>query len=633
MEYNRAVERDIPRLIFMIDENHPVKRSDVETGIGADKLQALKERIGTARVRATFTTPEDLHGKVILALNELKNIPPRKPKHPANKFYPENFPSVTRFFTGRENVLEGLQKTLKEKCRASLHGTWGLGKTSVVLEYAHRNQEIYEKIFYVRATREETVSNMAQIAETLMPELKEVAEIELKAQKLKAWLDVNKNWLLIFDNAEELESLKSYIPNTKSEHILFASNLRQIKTFGEEVEIDLIEPEDARNLLYHRAKESLEAKVEDASQEEQKVIEEITDELGRLPLAINIAGAYIAKRQISFAKYLERFKQTAEKLLAEQDDFDNYLNKSVAIAFTTAYDELRKPDDDTEEAKLTAQAVEIILKSLVFLSPEAIPEKLLQGILAEQNETFARMAEDEELWEQVRVKLTKYDLLEYDSEANAFETHRLVQRVVENKLNDEEKKELLQNVVLVLKRLFPKVEHTTWAECGKYSPHIEISVKFAKKMEVETDDIAFICNQVGYYLDDLAQYQQAEYFYTFALAIREKVLGAEHPYTAGSLNNLAGLYESQGRYEKALPLYERALAIYEKALGAEHPFTATSLNNLAYLYYSQGRYEDALPLYKRALAIFQKALGENHPRAKIVAGNLLRCKEEMKNKG
>jgi len=63
------------------------------------------------------------------------------------------------------------------------------------------------------------------------------------------------------------------------------------------------------------------------------------------------------------------------------------------------------------------------------------------------------------------------------------------------------------------------------------------------------------------------------------LAIREKVLGPEHPYTALSLNNLARLYHAQGNYCEALPLYQRALAIYEQVLGPEHPDTKVVQNN------------------------------------------------------
>ncbi len=53
------------------------------------------------------------------------------------------------------------------------------------------------------------------------------------------------------------------------------------------------------------------------------------------------------------------------------------------------------------------------------------------------------------------------------------------------------------------------------------------------------------------------------------------MLGPDHPDTVQSLNNLAFLYDSQGKYEQAEPLYQRALAIREKRLGPEHPDTTT----------------------------------------------------------
>jgi hypothetical protein len=47
-------------------------------------------------------------------------------------------------------------------------------------------------------------------------------------------------------------------------------------------------------------------------------------------------------------------------------------------------------------------------------------------------------------------------------------------------------------------------------------------------------------------------------------------------------------------------LYKRSLAIGEKALGSEHPDVALALNNLAHLYQAQGRYAEALPLVRSA---------------------------------
>jgi tetratricopeptide (TPR) repeat protein len=67
------------------------------------------------------------------------------------------------------------------------------------------------------------------------------------------------------------------------------------------------------------------------------------------------------------------------------------------------------------------------------------------------------------------------------------------------------------------------------------------------------------------------------------LALRRQLLGEEHPDVAASLNNLALLYKSQGRYSEAEPLYIQALDICERRLGANHPNTVTTRDNLAYL--------------------------------------------------
>ena len=86
----------------------------------------------------------------------------------------------------------------------------------------------------------------------------------------------------------------------------------------------------------------------------------------------------------------------------------------------------------------------------------------------------------------------------------------------------------------------------------------------------------------------------------------------------------------QGRYGEAEPLYERALAIHEQELGASHPGTANSLNNLAELYSAQGRYEDAKSLYQRALVIFEQQLGFQHPATQTVRANYIAFLEATK---
>src|SRR6266568_3878962 len=72
MEYNRAVERDIPRLIFIMDKAHPIHIDDVETGEGATKLKAFKDLLTSRNIVNFFVSPEDLRYKVIDSLSKLR---------------------------------------------------------------------------------------------------------------------------------------------------------------------------------------------------------------------------------------------------------------------------------------------------------------------------------------------------------------------------------------------------------------------------------------------------------------------------------------------------------------------------------------------------------------------------------
>lgn len=120
-------------------------------------------------------------------------------------------------------------------------------------------------------------------------------------------------------------------------------------------------------------------------------------------------------------------------------------------------------------------------------------------------------------------------------------------------------------------------------------------------------------NQQVIQLYQAGRYPEAIPLAERALAIREKVLGPEHPYVAELLNNLAELHREQGDYGRATPLYQRALAIKEKEVGPEHPDVATLLSNLALLYHEQGDYKRAVPLHRRALEVTERTVGPRHP--------------------
>lgn len=76
MEYERARERGIPRLMFLIHEDTPVLARDVETGPRAERLQRFKESVATDRVVHFFRSEDDLRAGLIHALHGLQPARP-----------------------------------------------------------------------------------------------------------------------------------------------------------------------------------------------------------------------------------------------------------------------------------------------------------------------------------------------------------------------------------------------------------------------------------------------------------------------------------------------------------------------------------------------------------------------------
>ena len=65
--------------------------------------------------------------------------------------------------------------------------------------------------------------------------------------------------------------------------------------------------------------------------------------------------------------------------------------------------------------------------------------------------------------------------------------------------------------------------------------------------------------------------------------MRRRLFTGDHPDVASSLNNLALLYDNQGKYSEAKPLYIDALAMSERVLGTNHPTTIIFRNDLQLL--------------------------------------------------
>ncbi len=95
---------------------------------------------------------------------------------------------------------------------------------------------------------------------------------------------------------------------------------------------------------------------------------------------------------------------------------------------------------------------------------------------------------------------------------------------------------------------------------------------------------------------------------------RRRLLGAQSPELAESLNILGTAFQEQGDYAKAEPVFREALAIREQAYGDHHADTAESVNNLAVLLSMRGDgdRDEVERLERRGLALRRAVFGDRH---------------------
>ncbi len=77
------------------------------------------------------------------------------------------------------------------------------------------------------------------------------------------------------------------------------------------------------------------------------------------------------------------------------------------------------------------------------------------------------------------------------------------------------------------------------------------------------------------------RYDEAEKMQLEVLAVRKRVLGAEHPDTLTATGNLAASIKSQEKYDEAVAMDREVLAVQQRVLGADHPDTLSTVGDLA----------------------------------------------------
>ena len=151
-EYEAAIAAGIPRLMFFAPGEFPVPANLIESDEERKKQHNFRERVSRERIRDSFTSPEDLAGKVRQAIFNLEKgqaaqerLPPLARAEgvlplPPQPCFAHPYP-LQEHFTGRVNERESLTRWLTEGDEAVfvLEAIGGMGKSSLAWVWACRD--------------------------------------------------------------------------------------------------------------------------------------------------------------------------------------------------------------------------------------------------------------------------------------------------------------------------------------------------------------------------------------------------------------------------------------------------------------------------------------------------------------
>ena len=596
LEYDIAVELQKPVYRFIATEEAKLDAFDPST----DPHQPLQQEYRRSMADYLFWTFNS-QSELLTALE----------KSYISGFARHNLKQVSlgSLFKGRRETLQELHRTLVRRAankavitaNQTIAGLGGVGKTTLTLEYAWQYCSEYSARLYVKADSPSSLrQNLAELAWTLRIATSD--NLEEQYQAVLKWLNTKARWLLILDNVDEEgahDAVLDLLPQLTNGHVLITSRRTTWAETTEQIELDVLSERAAVEFLLDRTVKRRRNTATDAT-----AAATAARLLGYLPLALEQAGAFIAKNAITFADYVQRWQSREQKVLGWNKNLLGRYDQSVLTTWAVTFDQL---DADGQG----------ILHLLCWLAPDPIPVDLI-------NKQSPAAGADPIDSESGIAKLVDFSFLKRSEDKQSVIMHRLVQEIAQHLLPQETRQSWLQRSLQMLDDFcvgHPQDVRTWPTIYTPAQPHLTHILPIADKAGI-AQPTSRLMNVLAVYAQQRADFAAAEPLYRRALAIDETSYGPDHPSVATGLNNLAGLLRATNRLSEAEPLYRRALSIHETSYGPDHPLVAASLNNLALLLSATNRLSEAEPLHRRALSIDETSYGPDHPNVATGLNNL-----------
>ncbi len=379
------------------------------------------------------------------------------------------------FFAGRDSEILELHTALQNRQNVlvtqAISGLGGIGKTQMATEYAYRYRAEYTHVLWTQADNATAIDTgyRAMARELRLPE-KDAQNAEEVRTAVKRWLESNRDYLLILDNADTPDIIRPFLP-VSGGHILLTSRARSFGSLGNvaAVRLDTLTDAAAADFLleriYHRQ----------TTPAEREGGEKLAREMDGLPLALEQAAAYIVETQVSLGTYLRLFQETRAELLARVGPVRSDYRESVLTTWKPNFDAVASTSPEAAE----------LLRLSAFLAPDAIPFELL----ADGQET------------RVLPLLERYSLITIEPDEKSYSIHRLVQEVIKSDMPLETRLDYAEKAVDTVVRAYPGKDFIYWSKLDRLLPHQLLCIRHIKQFNIATERVALLLNQTTFYLN------------------------------------------------------------------------------------------------------------------------------------
>jgi cellulose biosynthesis protein BcsQ/tetratricopeptide (TPR) repeat protein len=514
-------------------------------------------------------------------------------------------------FTGRDENLPKLRARLHDPGRVpvALLGLGGVGKTQIALEYAHRFKSGYDLVWWIDCGQPEFIAaSLADLGARMQDSfglgVPVTATVEEAARHIKQLLqtDLGLRWLLVFDTADQIESVLPYLP-VGGGNVLITSRDAEWAEHARISHVDVFTRAESVTYLQRR--------VPSVTMTEA---DRLAEALGDLPLAVAAAGEWLAETGHVVAAYLEVLERQGPQALAFGSPTD--YPEPVLQAWDLSLNQLEE----------RSPAAARLLEMLSVIAPDVGLGLIYSPAMASKLQAFDPSMSEPMVIGRVMQDISRLALISLLPESNEIEIHRLVQAVVRKRLSSEKLQATREDVHDVLAAARPNGEvddPETWDRFRLIWPHLTPSLAVRSRAErvrqLFIDRVRYLW--LWHDLDrGFAEATEVEATWAELLVVGPD-LALQRQFLQLRFN-MANILRDQGRFMQAQALDEAVLSDQREVLGADHPHTLMTMGSLAADARALGRYGEALELDRSAHQAWADRYGEDSAQTLVAALHL-----------